>query len=513
MSSQSTDGPLLEMRGISKSFPGVRALDSVSFDLRAGELHALVGENGAGKSTLMKVLAGVYPYPQYEGQIFLNGALQQFHSVRDSCRAGIAVVFQELSLVPEMSVAENIRLGREPQTAGVVQWEQMYAQAAKLLADLQLKIDVRQRVTELGIGHQQMIEIAKALSQDAKALVLDEPTAALTETEAESLFAILQKLRQRGIGLIYISHRLEEVFRLSDRITVLRDGKTVETQATRELDEPRVIAKMVGREVTQLFPPAARSAMEELLTVRGLSAERPDRPGTFALRDITFSARRGEVLGIAGLMGAGRTELLMSIFGSYPGTVTGEVRVGGQITSIGRPADAIGHGIGFVTEDRKRSGLVLEHSTLQNMTLAALPQICGGLLINGPREMAAGQAMVQSLRIKTPSLSAPVGTLSGGNQQKVVLSKWLLTKPKVLLLDEPTRGVDVGAKQEIYAEIDRLARSGMAVLMVSSELPEVLGLADRILVLRDGQIAGEFSGTDATPEAIMACATGQPAPA
>ena len=509
--SSSTQTPLLEMRGINKSFPGVRALDGVTFDLRAGELHALVGENGAGKSTLMKVLAGAYPYPQYEGDIFLNGELQRFHSVRDGSRAGVAVVFQELSLVPEMSVAENIRLGREPQRGGVVQWEQMYSQSAKLLTDLHLKIDVRQPVAELGIGHQQMVEIAKALSQDAKVLVLDEPTAALTDTEADHLFTILQRLRERGIGLIYISHRLEEVFRLSDRITVLRDGKTVGTQPTRELDEPRVIAKMVGREVTQLFPPAGRSGTEEVLAVRGLSAERPDRPGTFALRDIHFSARGGEVLAIAGLMGAGRTELLMSIFGSYLGKVTGEIRIGGEATAIRSPAESIGQGIGFVTEDRKRSGLVLEHSTLENMTLAALPQICEGAFTNAPREMAAGKSMVESLRIKTASLFTEVGTLSGGNQQKVVLSKWLLTKPKVLLLDEPTRGIDVGAKQEIYAEIDRLARSGMAVVMVSSELPEVLGLADRILVLRDGQVAGEFSAADATPEAIMACATGQAA--
>jgi D-xylose transport system ATP-binding protein len=514
MSSPSTNRvPLLEMRGIGKSFPGVRALDGVTFNLQAGELHALVGENGAGKSTLMKVLAGAYPYPQYEGEIFLDGELQRFYSVRSSSQAGIAVVFQELSLVPEMSVAENIRLGREPRRAGVVQSEQMYAQAAKLLADLHLKFDVRQSVAELGIGQQQMVEIAKALSQDAKVLVLDEPTAALTDAEAEHLFTILQKLRDRGIGLIYISHRLEEVFKLSGRITVLRDGKTVDTQPTRELDEPRVIAKMVGREVTQLFPPAARSGTEEVLTVRGLSAERPDRPGTFALRDIHFSARSGEVLAIAGLMGAGRTELLMSIFGCYPGAVTGEIRIDGHVVTIQRPSDSIAHGVGLVTEDRKRSGLVVEHSVLQNMTLAALPTICGGFLTNQPREMAAGQSMVQSLRIKTASLFTEVGTLSGGNQQKVVLSKWLLTKPKVLLLDEPTRGIDVGAKQEIYAEIDRLARSGMAVVMVSSELPEVLGLADRILVLRDGQIAGEFSAADATPEAIMACATGQGAPA
>ena len=497
------------MRNIGKTFPGVRALDGVSFDLHPGELHALVGENGAGKSTLMKVLAGVYPYPEYEGEIRIEGKLRRFHGIQEAAGASVAIVFQELSLVPEMTVGENIWLGRAPNRNGVVQWERLYAQAGKVLRGLHLDLDVHTPAGWLGIGQQQMVEIAKALSQDARILVLDEPTAALTESETQTLFGILRELRSRGIGLIYISHRLEEVFQISDRITVLRDGRTVETRPTSEFDERSVIAQMVGREVTQIFPKADRTPGKTVLEGRGITAEKTAVPGQFALRDVSFGVRQGEVLGIAGLMGAGRTTLLECLFGAYPGNVAGELMVDGTTVDMAGPAHAITQGIALVTEDRKRTGLLLEQSVLQNATLAALREVSGPYLTDDAREVATAEPALRGLKVKADSVHTEVGTLSGGNQQKVVICKWLLTKPRVLLLDEPTRGVDVGAKQEIYAEIDRLARTGLAVVLVSSELPEVLGLSDRILVLHEGRVTGEFTRDQATPEAIMACATGQ----
>ncbi len=501
------------MAGIRKSFQNVRALDGVSFDVRAGEIHALVGENGAGKSTLMKVLSGVYPYPEYEGEIRFQGALRRFRSVHESAQAGIAVVYQELSLVPEMTVGENIFLGREPRHLGAIHWNILYSRATALLRELKLDIDARTQVLELGMGKQQLVEIAKALSQDARLLVLDEPTAALTESESETLFRILESLRARGIAIIYISHRLEEVFRLAQRVTVLRDGQTIATRSTEKLDEPGIIAMMVGREVSQLFPASTRTPGEVVFEARNITVKDPNIPGKYLLQNVSLAVREGEVLGIAGLMGAGRTELLETLFGSRAGKTAGEIRVAGREVDIKRPADAIAHGIGFVTEDRKRSGLVLDQTILRNMTLAALPRLSGRVMTHEEREAASGNRLFHSLRVKANSMFALAGTLSGGNQQKVVLGKWLMTNPRVLFLDEPTRGIDVGAKQEIYAEIDKLARLGLAVVMVSSELPEVLGLSDRILVLHEGRVSGEFPRANATPEALMACATGQSVPA
>ena len=499
---------LLEMRAIGKSFPGVRALDGVSFDLFPGEVHSLVGENGAGKSTLMKILGGVYPYPSYEGDVRVGGETQRFRNVRESEQAGIAIVFQELSLVPELTVGENIFLGREPGRFGVVDWDDLYARAAALLNELKLDINPMAQVGKLGTGRQQLVEIAKALSHNARILVLDEPTAALTDAEAESLFAVLEQLRSRGIGTIYISHRLEEVFRLSDRITVLRDGRTISTDAAPGLNQSQVIARMVGREVSQIFPVNKRTVGEVVLEARHLHAEDPVT-GKHVVNDVSFSVRQGEVLGIAGLMGAGRTETLQCLFGAFPGKVSGEIFIGGKKVLISRPADAMAQGLGFVTEDRKRSGLVFDQTILRNMTLAALPKLSGTFTTNDSREVAAAGPMAESLRVKAGSLFTIAGTLSGGNQQKVVLGKWLLNTPKVLLLDEPTRGIDVGAKQEIYATIAKLAESGMAVIMVSSELPEVLGLSDRVMVLHEGHMTGEFTREQATPETVMAAATGQ----
>jgi D-xylose transport system ATP-binding protein len=499
---------LLEMRNIVKEFPGVRALDGVSFTLDEGEFHALVGENGAGKSTLMKVLSGVYPHGTYEGDIVVDGETKQFSGIRDSEHAGIAIVFQELSLVKELTVGENIFLGREPSRFGVVNWSELYHRTTKLLDDLNLSIDPRVQVGRLGIGRQQLVEIAKALSQNARILVLDEPTAALTESEVETLFEILRKLTARDVGIIYISHKLDEVFVMADRITVLRDGKTVGTKDATDFSREKVIAAMVGREVGDIFPTPHHDFGETALEVRGLSVSSSDEGRRKLVDNLSFSVRKGEVLGIAGLMGSGRTEMLMAIFGAWPDEFSREIFIEGKPVHITSPADAIEHGVGFVTEDRKRYGLILDQTILDNMTLAGLKKISGAFLTDRTRETIAANGPMRSLRIKANSPFTVTETLSGGNQQKVVLGKWLLTDPKILFLDEPTRGIDVGAKQEIYAEINKLAKKGLAIVLVSSELPEVLGLSDRVLVLREGKVAGEFSRAEATPERVMAAATG-----
>jgi D-xylose transport system ATP-binding protein len=499
---------LLEMRQITKEFPGVKALDGVTFDLSAGEFHALVGENGAGKSTLMKVLSGVYPTGSYGGEIAIDGAVRHFKTVRDAESAGVAIIFQELSLVKELTVGENIFLGREPSRFGIINWGELYSRAANLLKDLNLPINARTAVGNLGIGQQQLVEIAKALSQNARILVLDEPTAALTESEVETLFTILRELKSRGVGMIYISHKLDEVFAMSDRITVLRDGRTVGTENAADLTKEKVIALMVGREVGDIFPEAQHPRGEVALEIRNFTASDTEHAGQNAVENINLTVRKGEVLGVAGLMGAGRSELLMSIFGAHAGRVSGEILIEGKRVEINSPADAIKNGIGFVTEDRKRLGLILEQTILNNMTLAGLEKLSGRFLTNRSRESVAGEQARKDLRVKANSVETVVGTLSGGNQQKVVLAKWLLTNPKILFLDEPTRGIDVGAKQEIYAQINKLAQEGLAIVLVSSELPEVLGMSDRVLVLHEGRATGEFTKADATPEKVMAAATG-----
>jgi len=502
---------LLEMRGISKSFPGVRALDHVSFDVRSGEVHALVGENGAGKSTLMKVLGAVYPHGTFEGDILVDGTPRKFANVRDAEQAGIAVVHQELSLVPEFSIAENIFLGREPKRFGVIQYESLYSSAQKFVDELHLNLETHTPVGYLGIGQQHLIEIAKALSRDARILVLDEPTAALTDSEGEILFGILERLRARGAGIVYISHKLGEVFRLANRITVLRDGRTVSTDDASALDTPRVIARMVGREVTDIFPKCDHHPGDLAFEARGVTVEDPNVPGKKLVDNVSFSVRKGEVLGVAGLVGAGRSDLMMAIFGAHPGRIAGEFRVNGQRVHIDHPSQAIHAGLGFVTEDRKRFGLLLDQTIVGNMTLAALKRLSGRVVTNVDAETAAGEKSMKELRIKAQSVFTIAGTLSGGNQQKVVLAKWLLTNPKVLFLDEPTRGIDVGAKQEIYVQINRLADEGLAIVLVSSELPEVLSLSDRVLVLHEGRLAGMFRREEATAEAVMSAATGHAA--
>ena len=485
----------------------MKALDDVNLDLYAGEFHSLVGENGAGKSTLMKVLSGVYPYGTYEGDIYVEGEEKRFATISEAEDAGIAIIFQELSLVKELTVGENIFLGREPSRFGIINWTEVYQKSSKLLKELNLDINPRTEVGDLGIGQQQLVEIAKALSQSANILVLDEPTAALTESEVEILFDILRDLKKRDVGMIYISHKLDEVFEMSDRITVLRDGQTVATHKKEELDKDKVISLMVGREVGDIFPETKHEFGEVALEVKNMTAYEADHPDKELVHDISFSVRKGEVLGIAGLMGAGRSELLTAVFGAWKGKSSGEVFVEGERVSINSPRDAIKAGIGFVTEDRKRYGLILDQTIMDNSTLAGLKQISGEFLTHPSRELSATKDAMTTLNVKANSPMTITGTLSGGNQQKVVLGKWLLTKPKVLFLDEPTRGIDVGAKQEIYAEINELAKQGLAIVMVSSELPEVLGLSDRILVLHEGHLTGEFTKEEATPEKVMAAAT------
>jgi len=500
---------LLELKSIVKEFPGVRALDGVSFDLQKGEVHALCGENGAGKSTLIKILCGYYPTGTYQGEILLNGQLVHFKNLRAAEEHGIALIAQELALVPELSIAENLVLGREPVRAGLIQWDRVRAEARRALALVGLDVDPGRKVKELGIGQQQMVEIAKALAKNAEILVLDEPTAALTEADAQRLLRFLSGLRAKGVSSIYISHRLEEVFQIADRITVLRDGRSVATAPTAQLTTDRVIALMVGREVKNLYPRPPRREGAPLLKVERWSVEDPLNPGRLVLRDVSFEVRQGEVLGIAGLMGAGRTALVSSLFGASRSRVTGSVAVGGEPARppFRSPADAIAAGLALVSEDRKRYGLVLEASIAENITLATLRRFTHrGLLDHRSREEEA-RAQFAALRIKAPGLHALANQLSGGNQQKVVLAKWLMAHPRVLFLDEPTRGIDVGAKAEIYQVIAELSSRGLGVVLVSSDLPELLGMSHRVLVLSLGRPTAQLDEAAATPESVMAAAT------
>lgn len=498
---------VLRMQDIVKEFPGVRALDGVKFDVSRGEVHALCGENGAGKSTLMKIISGLYPYGSYTGDLLVDGVVRKFASIKDSQNAGVAIVFQELSLVRELSVAENIFLGREPSRFGIINWEDVYAKTAALLKDLGFNINPHERVGDLGIGQQQMVEIAKALALNAHILILDEPTSALSDTEIEVFLGMLRTLRKRGVACVLITHKLNEVFAISDRITVFRDGKTIVSYATKDIDEHRVIKHMVGRELRELYPRIEKTIQGPILEVQHLSVPHPSIPGRDLLHDVSFTVRKGEILGIAGLMGSGRTEILMSIFGALHGQRTGVIKMEGEILNFKSPNEAIGKGIALVSEDRKRLGLVLEDTVSRNISLASLRNLTKFGVVDDEGEMKIAAEYVRDLRIKTPGIATQVKNLSGGNQQKVVLAKWMLTKPKVLFLDEPTRGIDVGARAEIYKIVGEMARDGVAVVMVSSELPEVLGLSDRVLVMCGGRVTGEFSRDEATQERIMAAAT------
>ena len=497
---------LLEMRGITKTFPGVRALNHVDLTVRQGEIHAICGENGAGKSTLMKVLSGVYPHGSYEGDIVYEGEIMRFRSIRDSEARGIVIIHQELALVPQLSIAENVFLGNERAVGGVVSWHETFGQAATLLRKVGLHDPPGTMVGTLGVGKQQLIEIAKALSKDVRLLILDEPTAALSEADSQSLLDLLLELKTQGVTSVIISHKLNEVRRISDRVSVIRDGAAVSTldTANEPLCEDRIVRDMVGRDMSQRYPPRPRRAGEAVLEVRNWNVWHPEQAGRQMIRNVSFTARAGEVVGIAGLMGAGRTELAMSLFGrGYGRNISGEVRVRGRPVDVSDVPRAIAAGLAYVTEDRKSLGLLLEDSLLRNVTLAGLPRVSKAGVIDRRREIEVAEKFRAAMRIRTPSVFEKVGNLSGGNQQKVVLSKWLFTEPDVLILDEPTRGIDVGAKYEIYGIVNALSAEGKAVVMISSELPELLGMCDRIYVMNEGAFVGELDAAEATQERIM----------
>ncbi len=498
--------PLIAIEHVTKRFPGVVALSDVTFDVRAGELHAVVGENGAGKSTLMKVLAGILP--DYEGRLLLRGEPVRFRGTRDAEDAGVSIIHQELNLVEELSAAANIFLGREKHGfLGLLDDRAMEHAAADLFGQLECAIDPRRPVRELRMGDQQLVEIAKALSLESEILIMDEPTSALTEAEVARLFRVIDRLRQRGVTILYISHKMDEVFRLADRITVLRDGRHIRTLDRAAATPREVTHLMVGREIEAVDLGGERRPGAVVLEVQGLSLPWTGHARQWRLRDVGFTLRRGEILGIAGLMGAGRTELLECLFGASPEPPRGRILLEGRAVRFAHPAEAMRAGIALVTEDRKRLGLFAQMTVGENITLCTLDEAATAGVVSPRRERALAETTVQQLAVKTTGTDAAVTSLSGGNQQKTIIGRWLLTKPKVLLLDDPTRGVDVGAKAELYRLIDRLCRDGLGVVVTSSELPELLTLADRILVLCEGRVTAEFGRREATEQRIMEAAT------
>lgn len=497
---------LLEMRNITKTFPGVKALDNVNLKVAEGEIHALVGENGAGKSTLMKVLSGVYPQGSYDGEIHYDGKLARLTGIADSEHLGIIIIHQELALVPLLSIAENLFIGNERASNGIINWPETYRRTEELLKKVGLKEPPATLVDRLGVGKQQLVEIAKALSKDVRLLILDEPTAALSETDSQALLDLLLELKSQGVTSIIISHKLNEIRRVADTITVLRDGATVSTldSRTEEITENHIVHDMVGRDMSQRYPERTRRAKEMLLEVSGWNVWHPQHATRQVIKDINFHVRAGEVVGIAGLMGAGRTELAMSLFGrSYGQKISGRVQLGGKDIDTSTVAAAIRNGLAYVTEDRKELGLILAETIQRNITLANLRDVSTSGVINEAEETKVSEGYRNAMNIRTPSVFQRVMNLSGGNQQKVVLSKWLFTEPEVLILDEPTRGIDVGAKFEIYGIINELSAQGKGVVMISSEMPELLGMSDRIYVMNEGRFVGELDATEASQERIM----------
>ncbi len=495
--------PLLSMHGISKSFPGVRALQDVSLEVRRGEVHCLVGENGAGKSTLMKIISGAYT--KDEGTIRFQGREVTFTTPKQAQDLGIAIIYQELNLIPYLSITENVYLGDEIQRKGLpfLDWRTMHQRSREALARLHLNLDPRTLISRLGIASQQMVEVAKALHHHSDLIIMDEPTSALSLHEIEDLFQIIRELKAQGVAVVYISHHLDEVFSIGDRVTVLRDGRNVDTVNVKEVSTDDLIRMMVGRKLEEQFPKESVDPGAEVLRVEGLS-----RAGV--LHDISFSLRRGEIIGIAGLVGAGRTELVRALFGADP-IDAGRISVDGQPVKINTPGDAIRAGMGLLTEDRKQQGLILGMSVRENMTLPILRQLTKTMFTNRAEESQIARHYIDSMAIKTPNDDQKVINLSGGTQQKVVLGKWLAIQPRILIFDEPTRGIDVGAKVEIYHLMNEFARQGVGILMVSSELPEILGMSDRVIVIREGRIAAILSRAEATQENIVEYATGSPA--
>jgi len=497
---------LLDMRRITKRFPGVKALDHVDLTVTEGEIHALVGENGAGKSTLMKVLSGVHPGGSFEGELHFDGRRVDFEGIADSEALGIIIIHQELALVPLLSIAENLFMGNERAVRGVIDWPETYRRTEALLAKVGLHVAPTTPVDSLGVGQQQLVEIAKALSRDVRLLILDEPTAALSESDSQVLLELLLELKAQGVTSIIISHKLNEIRRVADTITVIRDGSTVSTldAGRKPVTEERIVRDMVGRDLSQRYPDRERVAGDMLLEVVGWNVRHPAHRTRRVIEDIGFHVRAGEVVGIAGLMGAGRTELAMSLFGhSYGQDITGTVKLRGRPIDTSSVGAAIGNGLAYVTEDRKELGLILDESVCRNITLANLDGVSSSGVINQAEEVRVAERYRKAMNIRTPSVAQRTVNLSGGNQQKVVLSKWLFAGPEVLMLDEPTRGIDVGAKFEIYGIINALSAQGKGVIMISSEMPELLGMSDRIYVMNEGRFVGELDAGDATQERIM----------
>lgn len=507
--------PILEMRSITKTFPGVKALQDVTLEVASGEIHAICGENGAGKSTLMKVLSGVYPHGSYTGEILFDGEEVRFGSINDSEDKGIVIIHQELALVPYLSIAENIFLGNERKRAGMIDWNQTNADAFELMAQVGLDELPVTPVGSLGVGKQQLVEIAKALSKKVRLLILDEPTAALNDSDSEHLLGLLRDLKARGITSIMISHKLNEIAEIADSTTIIRDGQTIEKLDMRsgEVTQDRIIRGMVGRDLEHRYPEHEPTLGAEVLRVEDWTVYHPTEPGRVVVDKANLTVRAGEIVGIAGLMGAGRTELAMSIFGrSYGSKATGKVFLHGKEISTKTVSEAISHGLAYATEDRKKYGLNLIEDVRSNISAASLGKLSTGGWVNGNEEIQVAEGYRKSMNIKTSTVMTHTGKLSGGNQQKVVLSKWIYTDPEVLILDEPTRGIDVGAKYEIYTIINALADAGKAVILISSELPEVLGVCDRIYTLAFGRITGQVDRADASQESLMELMTQEKEP-
>ena len=500
---------ILEMNSITKEFPGVKALDNVNLKVKQGTIHALVGENGAGKSTLMNVLSGIYPYGTYTGDIVYNGEVCKFSKINDSEAKGIVIIHQELALIPYMSIGENMFLGNERGKRFAIDWDTTYGEADKYLKIVGLKESSRTLIKDIGVGKQQMVEIAKALAKNAKLLILDEPTSSLNEEDSRALLDLLLRFKEEGMTCIIISHKLNEVSYVSDEITVIRDGSTIETidNAGHDIDEARIIKGMVGREIEDRFPKRPGVQVGDIaMEVKNWTVHHPLESDRKVVNNVNMHVRKGEVVGISGLMGAGRTELAMSLFGrSYGSNISGELLLNGKPVHLKNEKAAINAGLAYVTEDRKGNGLILSNPIRVNTTLANMKGVCSNGVIDRDKEYAVAEEYRQKLGTKCPTVEQNVGNLSGGNQQKVLLAKWMFTDPDVLILDEPTRGIDVGAKYEIYCIINDLVSQGKSVVMISSELPELLGMSDRIYVMNEGRFVGEFQQADASQESIMTC--------
>ena len=500
---------LLEMKNITKTFPGVKALDNVNLQVEEGEIHALVGENGAGKSTLMNVLSGVYPYGSYEGDIIYNGEICKFHDIKQSEAKGIVIIHQELALVPYMSIGENMFLGNERGKKAAIDWDETYGQAEKYMKEVGLSESSRTLIKDIGTGKQQLVEIAKALAKNAKLLILDEPTSSLNESDSKALLDLLLKFKKDGMTCIIISHKLNEVSYVADKITVIRDGSTIETmtKGVDDFSEDRIIKGMVGREIADRFPKRHGVKISDVsMEVKNWTVYHPIYTERKVVDNVSIKVHKGEVVGISGLMGAGRTELAKSVFGrSYGSNISGTLLLNGKEVHLKSSRDAIAHKLAYVTEDRKGDGLILSNPIKTNTTLANMAGVSNGIVIDKDKEYAVAVEYKEKLKTKCPTVEQNVGNLSGGNQQKVLLAKWMFADPDILILDEPTRGIDVGAKYEIYCIINDLVAAGKSVIMISSELPEVLGMSDRIYVMNEGRIVGELSQEEASQEKIMSC--------